>query len=136
MAAAVIVHDRDHLAAVYRASKKAGQPIAAITARNAAAYAGVLYLKKMCDSTAAEHGPAQVQVAIDCGDDAANVQAALAEGWRRLIFTGRAEVADKLRAIAAQYDAELVDPPTALVDLMESDDPEQTCAALFSAGRP
>ena len=40
-------------------------------------------------------------VVIDCGDDAGLAMAALREGMRDVLFTGRADVAARLAGIAA-----------------------------------
>ena len=46
-------------------------------------------------------------VVIDCGDDAGLAMAALREGMRDVLFTGRADVADRLAGLAAAYGARL-----------------------------
>ena len=46
-------------------------------------------------------------VVIDCSDDAGLAMAALREGMRDVLFTGRADVADRLAGLAAAYGARL-----------------------------
>jgi hypothetical protein len=46
-------------------------------------------------------------VVIDCGDDAGLAMAALREGMRDVLFTGRADVADRLAGLAAAHGAQL-----------------------------
>jgi hypothetical protein len=46
-------------------------------------------------------------VVIDCGDDAGLAMAALREGMLDVLFTGRADVADRLAGLATAYGARL-----------------------------
>ena len=68
------------------------------SAPDAAAYAGVGYLRALGE--AAGH-----ELLIDCGDDAGLVMAALRTGCRRLAFSGPAAVSQRLAEMAAQVGA-------------------------------
>jgi hypothetical protein len=55
---------------------------------------------------------------LDCGDDAGAAQAAIRAGIEGVIFTGRADVAERLADIAAQAGARLLTArPHATLDL-------------------
>ena len=51
---------------------------------------------------------AQSTALLDCGDDAGAAQAALRTGTEGIIFTGRADVAERLADIAARAGARLL----------------------------
>jgi len=55
---------------------------------------------------------------LDCGDDAGAAQGAIRAGVAAVIFTGRADVAERLAAIAAASGARLLtERPDCLLDL-------------------
>jgi len=61
---------------------------------------------------------AQSTALLDCGDDAGAAQAAIRAGIEGVIFTGRADVAERLADIAGQRGARLMtDRPGATLDL-------------------
>jgi len=70
------------------------------SAPDAAAYAGLEYLKALGE--AAGH-----ELLIDCGEDAGLVMAALRIGCRELVFSGPPETARKLADMAEQAGARL-----------------------------
>ena len=56
---------------------------------------------------------------LDCGDDAGAAQAALRAGVATIVFTGRADVAERLAAIATAMGARLLAArPAADLDLL------------------
>jgi hypothetical protein len=85
----VVVHDRVQAEAVLAAAEELGTAIWLRSAPDAAAYAGVGYLKALSDLVGHE-------VVIDCGEDAGLVMAALRTGCRRLAFSGPAAVSERL----------------------------------------
>jgi hypothetical protein len=61
---------------------------------------------------------AQSTALLDCGDDAGAAQAAIRAGIEGIIFTGRADVAERLADIAGQRGVRLLTKrPAAALDL-------------------
>jgi acyl-CoA reductase-like NAD-dependent aldehyde dehydrogenase len=128
----IAIHDLTQARAALEAAEEAGVPVSLRSAPAAALYAGVGYLKALCDEVGHE-------LVIDCGDDAGVVMAALREGCRRLIFSGSAEIAQKLADMAGQIGAELrheTAPPDALVLWPEADARAAVLAWLHAGGEP
>jgi len=81
---------------------------------------------------------AQSTALLDCGDDAGAAQAAIRAGVEGVIFTGRADVAERLADIAAQRGIRLLtERPAAALDLSSEffASPEalrQRCAEFLS----
>jgi len=94
----VVVHDRAQAEAVLAAAAEVGQAIRLRSAPDAAAYAGVGYLKALGDALGHP-------IVIDCGDDAGLVMAALRTGCRGLAFSGPAALSERLADMAAQAGA-------------------------------
>jgi hypothetical protein len=111
------VHDLEQARAALAAAAEVGCAIELRSARGAAAYAGVGYLKALGDLLGAE-------LVIDCGDDAGIAMAALRTGCRRLAFSGGAEVAGRLAEMAGQVDAVVTHEAIAptLLELLPGDD--------------
>jgi hypothetical protein len=120
----VIVHDRVQAEAALAAAAELGQNIRLRSAPDAAAYAGVGYLKALGDALGHE-------IVIDCGDDGGLVMAALRTGCRRLAFSGTAALSQRLADMAAQlgawYRHELQAPD--LLRLSPDDDARTRCRA-------
>jgi hypothetical protein len=94
----VVVHHRAQAEAALAAAAEVGRTIRLRSAPDAAAYAGVGYLKALSDALGHE-------MVIDCGDDAGLVMAALRTGCRRLAFSGSAALSERLAEMAAQAGA-------------------------------
>lgn len=126
----VAIHDLAQARAALAAAGDAGVPIELRSAPDAAAYAGVGYLKALAEAVGQE-------ILIDCGEDAGVVMAALRTGCRRLAFTGPPEVAHRLADMAREVGATLVlenDPPDAL-QLAPEDDAGAQCRAWLEPRR-
>lgn len=130
----VIVHAPKHVEAALAEAVGLGVPIALMTARDAADYAGPAYLQAMIARGATRHPDADLQAVIDCDDAAGRVFAALDAGWKRILFTGDPAIADKLADVARQGGVELLtDRPEAL-DLDDEPDPRTACRAWLKLG--
>jgi len=132
----VIIHDLDHLRAVFDAARAGDRSILAVTAEWAGIAYGALYWAKAVELVRASAPDAVVDVALHCGDDAGRAQGALREGWKRILFTGTARVREKISDIASQQDADLIDEPddTAL-DLGEMADAAAALEAWIAVRR-
>jgi hypothetical protein len=94
----VVVHDRAQAEAALAAAAEVGCEIWLRSAPDAAAYAGVGYLRALGDALGHE-------IVVDCGGDAGLVMAALRTGCRRLAFSGPAAVSQRLGEMAAEVGA-------------------------------
>ena len=120
----VVVHDRAQAEAALAAAEEVGCAIWLRSAPDAAAYAGVGYLKALSDLVGHE-------IVVDCGDDAGLAMAALRTGCRRLAFSGPAAVSQRLGEMAAELGAwyrHEVQAPLALC-LSPDDDARSRCRA-------
>jgi hypothetical protein len=120
----VVIHSLEQARAALAAAAEIGCAIELRSAPGAAGYAGVGYLKALCDEVGHE-------LLIDCGDDAGLVMAALRTGSRRIAFSGSDEVARRLGEMADQLGAILaVEPPAPDVVMLQ---PEDDAAAVLRA---
>ena len=94
----VVVHDRAQAEAALAAAEEVGAKIWLRSASDAAAYGGVGYLKALSELVGHE-------IVVDCGDDAGLAMAALRTGCRRLAFSGKAAVSQRLAEMAAEMGA-------------------------------
>jgi hypothetical protein len=120
----VVVHDRAQAEGALAAAEELGCAIWLRSAPDAAAYAGVGYLKALGDALGHE-------ILVDCGDDAGLVMAALRTGCRRLAFSGPAAVSQRLAEMAVEvgawYRHEAKAPQ--LLCLSPDDDARSRCGA-------
>ena len=94
----VVVHDRAQAEAALAAAEEVGCAIWLRSAPDAAAYAGVGYLKALGDALGHE-------IVVDCGEDAGLAMAALRTGCRRLAFSGPRAVSQRLAEMATEVGA-------------------------------
>ncbi|HEX5078199.1 MAG TPA: class I fructose-bisphosphate aldolase [Geminicoccaceae bacterium] len=92
------MHDRVQAKAALAAAARLGREIRLRSPPDAAAYAGVGWLKALGDLLGHE-------ILVDCGDDAGLAMAALRSGCRRLAFSGAPAVSRRLAEMAAQVGA-------------------------------
>jgi hypothetical protein len=131
---AIVVHDRDDAVAAATEARDAGVAVVLLTAQGAAGYAGVDYLLGMVAQGAAAAPGAQVEAVLDCDDSAGDVLAGLRVGWKRVLFTGEAELAAKLADIAGQSGATLLTRRPEALDLEGERDPRAACRAWLKLG--
>jgi hypothetical protein len=127
----IVVHDRAQAEAALAVAQELGVAVRLRSAPDAAAYAGVGYLKALGDALGHE-------ITIDCGDDAGLAMAALRSGCRRLAFSGPAAVSQRLAEMAAQLGAGYRHEPEAprVLCLSPDDDAGSRCRAwLREMGR-
>jgi hypothetical protein len=122
-----VVHDLEQARAALAAADEVGCAVELRSARGAAAYAGVGYLKALGEAVGRE-------LWIDCGDDPGLVMAALRTGCRRLSFSGTGDAARRLGEMAEQAGAVLVHE-TIVPKVLELV-PEDDAAAMVRALAP
>lgn len=119
----VVVHHRAQAEAALAAAAELGCAIWLRSAPDAAAYAGVGYLKALGDALGHP-------IVIDCGDDPGLVMAALRTGCRRLAFSGPAALSERLADMAAQQGAVYRhEEHSSALGLLPEDDARSRCRA-------
>jgi hypothetical protein len=114
----IIVHSLAHAVAALSAAAEAGRRVTLASAPDAGIYAGPGWFGALVAAARAAVPAAQSAVLIDCGDDAGAAQAAIRAGIEGIIFTGCADVAERLADVASQRGARLLNlRPAALLDL-------------------
>jgi hypothetical protein len=124
----IVVHDLDQARAALDAAGELGIAIELRSATDAAAYAGVGYLKALGELAGQE-------LLIDCGEDAGLVMAALRTGCRRLVFSGPADLGARLADMAAQLGADFRHETTrpACLELAPEADAARACREWLQA---
>jgi hypothetical protein len=129
---AVIVHALDHALAALSAAARADCPVTLLSPPGAAAYMGPLLFQSIIEQACAQYPAVAVEAVLDCGTRAGDALAALRQGIPAIRFTGRADVADKLAAIATQRGQRMIRQPIAALDLLDEPDPAAAIAAWFA----
>jgi hypothetical protein len=105
---AIIIHSLAHAVAALSAAAELGRPITLLSAPDAGIYAGPGWFGALVAAARAAVPVAQCTALLDCGDDAGAAQAAIRTGIDGVIFTGRADVGERLANIAGQHGVRLV----------------------------
>jgi fructose/tagatose bisphosphate aldolase len=115
---AIVVHSLSHALAALTAASEASRPIIILSAPDSGIYAGPGWFKALVDAAREAVPEANATFILDCGDDAGAAQGAIRAGIEALIFSGRADVAERLAEIATARGLRLLTKrPTALFDL-------------------
>jgi len=104
----IIIHSLAHAVAALSASVEAGRPVTLASAADAGIYGGPGWFSGLVAAARAAMPAAQSRMLLDCGDDAGAAQAAIRAGVEAVVFTGRADVAERLADIASQRGIRLV----------------------------
>jgi hypothetical protein len=104
----IIVHSLAHAVAALSAAAQAGRHITLASAPDAGISAGPGWFGTLVAAAREAVPAAQSTALIDCGDDAGAAMAAIRAGIEAIVFTGRADVAERLADIASQTGSRLV----------------------------
>jgi hypothetical protein len=104
----IVVHSLNQAVAALEAAVAANRAVTLLSAPDAGIYAGAGWWNALVVAARAAAPAARLSAILDCGDQAGAVQAALRAGVETAIFTGRADVAQRLAAIAEQQGARLL----------------------------
>ena len=116
---AFVVHSLAQAVAALEAAAEARRPIVLLSAPNAGVYAGAGWWKALVGAAGDAVPQARYSAMLDCGEDAGASMAALRAAIGAVIFTGRADVAERLAGIAAQQGERLLRArPEAASDLV------------------
>jgi hypothetical protein len=86
----------------------AGRSIILVSAPDAGIYAGPGWWTALIEAARDAVPAARFSSALDCGDEPGAAMAAIRAGAESVIFTGRADVSERLSAIAAASGARLL----------------------------
>ena len=115
---AIVVHSLAHAVAALQAAAEAGRPVLLLSAVDAGLSAGAGWWREAIAAARASVPAARAAALLDCGDDAGAAQAALRAGVEAIVFTGSAEVAERLADIARQRGSQVRrERPKAALDL-------------------
>jgi len=128
----ITVHSLDHARAALRAAERADVRVTLLSAPGAAAYVGPGWFGQVLEQLSAAERAALAQAYLDCGPRPGDVLAAYRAGVPGVIFTGRSDVADKLRALAEAHGAAFRNDRPEALDLLDVRDPERAVAAYLS----
>ena len=104
----IIIHSLAHAIAALSAAADAGRRVMLASAPGAGIYAGPGWFGALVTAARAAVPAAQCAALLDCGDDSGAAQAAIRAGIEGIIFTGRADVAERLADIASQRSVRLL----------------------------
>jgi hypothetical protein len=139
---ATVIHSLAHAAAALGAAAEAGRSVALLSAEGAGLSSGPGWWREMIAAARAAVPQARSAALLDCGDDAGAAQGALRAGVEAIVFTGRADVVERLADIARRRGGRvLTERPPAALDLVEFffAPPEmlrRRCAGVMSGGPP
>lgn len=114
----IIIHSLAQAVAALSAAAGAGRPVTLASAPDAGIYAGPGWFGALIAAARDAVPAARCTALIDCGDDPGAAQAAIRAGIESVVFTGRADVAERLADIVRQRGNRLVTiRPVAALDL-------------------
>lgn len=95
-----VIRSLDHALAAARAAADANRPILLLSAPDAGVFAGPGWWSALVEAVHEAVPQALFTAVLDCGDDAGAAMAAIRSGVEALVFTGRADAAERLAEIA------------------------------------
>ena len=130
MSREVIVHSLDHAKAALGAAEALGVSVTLASAANIANQAGPAWFKAVIDAARDARPKAAFTAILDCGDAPGAAMASLRIGLRHVRFSG----SDAVRAKLVEMGAELADPPSETLDLLDARTPLDTVRVFLSRG--
>jgi len=133
----IVVHSLDHAVAALSAAAEAGRPVALLSAPDAGIYAGPGWFGALIAAARDAVPAAHANALLDCGDDAGAAQAAIRAGIEAIVFTGSADVAERLADIAGRRGSRVLNErPAPTLDLGDDffaspDTLRRCCAAIM-----
>jgi hypothetical protein len=132
MLSAIIIHGIDDARAALRAAHELGVPVTVISAPGAGSHAGPGWFNAVIAQARSAFPDVPLTAILDCDDAPGHVLGALRSGVKAVRFTGRADVAEKLTAIAAAEGAVLLTEDIETLDLRAQRDPAAACKAWLA----
>jgi hypothetical protein len=138
----IVIHSLAHAVAALNAASAADRDIILLSAADAGIYAGAGWFKAVVEAARNAIPTANFTEILDCGDDAGAAMAALSVGLKSVVFTGRADVAERLTSIAQQWNLRLQTArPRPALDLAadffaDVETVQRKCADLLASHQP
>jgi hypothetical protein len=133
MRTAITIHGLADARTALTAAQALRVPVTLISGPSAGGYGGPGWFNAVVREARAAFPDVRVTAILDCGDAPAHALGAFRAGTRAVRFTGRADLADKLRDIAEELGAELITDDVEALDLRGERDPLAACMAWLSA---
>ena len=134
----LVVHSLSQAIAALTAAARAGRPVVLISAPGAGSYVGPGWFGALVDAAREAVPKARFCALLDCGADVGAALAAIRSEIEGVLFTGRADVANRLADIASQHRVRLIiDRPPVVLDLRDDffappEILEQRCADVLT----
>src|SRR3546814_11656214 len=96
----IIIHSLEQAVTALKVARDLGRPVTLASPPGAAAYTGALWFREVVQQAEREVPDADASSILDCADKPGLVMAAFRQGVLRVRFTGAADAAEKLQAMA------------------------------------
>ena len=133
MRTAIVIHGLADARAALAAGDALRLPVTLISGPGGGSYAGPAWFNEVVRAASAEFPQVAVTAILDCDDAPGHALGAFRAGVKAVRFTGREDVAEKLRDIAASLDAELITDEVETLDLRAHRDPVAACTSWLNA---
>ena len=130
---AIRIHSLDEARVALAVARALGRPVALVSAPSAARHGGPGWWRALVAAARAEYPDVEMTTLLDCDDSAGDAMACIREGVERIAFRGRADVAAKLRDMAAQRGVAVVDVLPQGLDLRALRDRAAACHVWLRA---
>ena len=131
MSPRIVVHSPAHAKAALAGAAALDKSVILLSAPGAGAAAGPRWFLALVAQAARDCPAARYEAVLDCADEPGTALAALRAGCRRVIFSGGAEMAEKLSQIAAATGAAIEAGEGRVLDLLGARDPESACRVFL-----
>jgi hypothetical protein len=128
----IIIHGIDDAKTAAAAARSLGIGIRLVSAPGAASYGGAAWFAEIIKDVRSEFPDVAIDAVLDCGDAAGHAMAALRVGITSIRYTGPRRVRDKLKLLAIEYGAALIDCDEPALDMSLSRHPEADCLNWLS----
>jgi hypothetical protein len=133
MRPAIVVHGLADARAALVAAQALRVPLTLISGPGGGSYGGPGWFNAVVREAKAAFPDVRVTAILDCADAPGHALGAFRAGARAVRFSGRADVAAKLRDVATDVGAQLITDDVEALDLRGERDPVAACTAWLSA---
>src|SRR3546814_21156848 len=107
----IIIHSLEQAVTALKVARELGRPVTLASPPGAAAYTGALWFREVVKQAEREVPDAEASSILDCADKPGLVMAAFRQRVLRVRFTGAADAAETLPALAAAESLHLITGP-------------------------
>jgi hypothetical protein len=130
---AIRIHSLREARVALGVARELGRPLTLVSAPGAAGHGGAGWWRALVEAARREYPDVEMTTILDCDDSVGDALGCLRAGVERIAFRGRADVAAKLRDIAAQCGAVLDEALPAGLDLRALRDQPAACRVWLRA---